>query len=393
LASLTEKADRCVKCGLCLPHCPTYALTANESESPRGRLALILAVENQQITMQEVAHHLSSCLLCNACENACPSAVAFEDIMNEARSHPEYPKPAIFFTQLSDPTFHQKLAPWLRFYQTSGLQILARASGLLPTSKWGRLEATLPKLPAAIALQSHYPALQPNGKSVALFIGCTGVPYDQASILATIRVLNYIGIEVHIPKQQGCCGALDAHAGLKESAAALLAKNQQAFSEVTINAVISLNTGCTAFLQTQEQAATPVMDILHFLLQQDSFHQINFQPRYQHIALHIPCSLTNQLKQSANPEKCLRKIPGLTLSTLASNQTCCGAAGTYLIQYPETANQLLQPRLKEIQSLQPDIIASPNLGCSLHLLQGLNRLKLTIPIQHPIQLLADALPA
>lgn len=342
--------------------------------------------------MSEVAAHLSNCLLCGACEKNCPSGVSFEEIMNEARTHTEYPAQPVLFRKLSDVHYHRRLAPWLRLYQKSGLQALARATGIVQKTPWGSLEATLPSLSKQRDFRERYPAQDSSGRSVALFTGCTSIPYQPETLSAAIAVLNHLGIDVQIPKQQVCCGALDAHAGRVENADALQLKNQTLFSELKVEAIVGVTTGCTAFLKGNQQSDIPFVDILEFLLQQDAFRNIAFKPLQKKVALHLPCSLVNQLKQPLNPKRCLERIPEIQLASLASNRFCCGAAGTYFLEHSETSKQLLQPRLDEIQATQPDLIASPNLGCSLHLLQGLNAIKLAIPVKHPIELLAEALP-
>ena len=413
MLDLLGHTDRCVKCGLCLPHCPTYGKTQNEGESPRGRIALIEGLANGKLALTpRLEAHLDSCLACRACENVCPSEVQYGTIIDAGRALVAAQRP---------PSAHEKLlrgmiirppllrlgARLLRFYQRSGLRSLVRGSGLLKLTGMTRFDALLPPLPAVRALQEYYPALGTAKRGdVALFTGCVASVIDTETLNAAIRLLTACGYGVHVPRTQGCCGALHMHSGAAQQAHALAMQNLDAFNGLKIDAIISTASGCGAPLteyykmdeknKELKKFSENVRDISAFLASIPWPENVTFTPLEQRVAVHEPCSLRHVLHQHAHPYTLLRKIPGLDVVALPGNAQCCGAAGTYMITQPVMADALRKDKLVALQSSAAQLLVTSNIGCALHIAAGLRphiaaEPEQEIKVIHPVTLLARQL--
>ena len=389
LDSLIAEANRCVACGLCLPHCPTYRVTQSEADSPRGRIALMSGVASGRIPVNErFALHIDRCLTCRACESVCPNHVRFGQLIDETRVMMASPaKPLGGSTQppkswlrrwvareiIGKPARIDMLRTPLRFYQRSGLQKWVRKSRLFGKTTLTLLEAQLPFIDKPYSLpgepniagswQAVYPAIgRPRGE-VGLFLGCVARLTDVATLNAAIIVLNRLGYTVHVPPGQTCCGALHQHSGDGQTAAQLAYQNISAFDGLNLDAVISTASGCgvqlteytalpvppilkqsaskslaggerSASALPSKQFSAKVMDISAFLATAEGWDDITIAPLAHKISVHEPCSLRNVLRGSASPYALLARIPGAQIVPLAGNNQCCGAAGTYFLDQP-----------------------------------------------------------
>lgn len=249
----------------------------------------------------------------------------------------------------------------------------------------------IPQLPSAMELRDYYPATCAKGGTVALFKGCTADSLEPHTLQAAIELLNHAGQDVHIPSTQVCCGALHAHAGAKQQAAALRAANTRAFSDQSFDTLLSIASGCGAYLAEYEQLPVTHLDICAFLAQPTVIRHLQFLPLKAVAALHIPCSQENLLGSGQAVMDLLQKIPDLELHPLSEGQ-CCGAAGSYYIFHPGTASQLRKPFINQIKRITPDYLISGNIGCALHLSNGLReRGKKPPRTLHPVTLLAQQL--
>jgi len=281
-AEINAEANRCVACGLCLPHCPTYRITQSEADSPRGRIALMSGVTSGRIPMNErFALHMDRCLTCRACEAACPNNVRFGQLIDKTRTLLEPSRSDLQNGEVTVKPWLRKLVegeliarperldalrPLLRFYQRAGLQKWTRKYGLLGKGKLALLEAQLPFVdqPRALTGQANaqswqriYPSSGKHRGDVGLFLGCVARVTDVETINSAIVVLNRLGYTVHLPVQQTCCGALHQHGGELETAQKLARQNIRAFGELTaeltsqglnLQAIISTASGCGAHL-------------------------------------------------------------------------------------------------------------------------------------------------
>src|SRR5262245_15699734 len=264
-----EGVNRCVHCGLCLAYCPTFSELGTEMDSPRGRIFLIKSLAEGRIALTDsAARHLDLCLGCRACETVCPSGVPYGQLIEAARADIERERPGgwarrafrwvNFSLLLRHPRALSVAAAGLCFYQSSGLQRLARASGLLrllpgPLSTWEPLLPTLPPARDRARLPERTPAEAPKRATVGLLTGCIQQVAFGPQNRATARVLARNGAEVLAPAAQSCCGALHAHAGEHETALELARRTIEAFAAAGVEHVIVNTSGCGPHVKASGQ--------------------------------------------------------------------------------------------------------------------------------------------
>ena len=390
-------ADQCVKCGLCLPHCPTYRQSSNEGESPRGRIALIQALAEQQLDATPgTVEHLDSCLGCLNCESVCPAKVDYSGLIDAGRQLTADKTGAVRVSALARSMAHPRWQRcWLSLlwvYRTSGLRWLAQRLRFLGSHRLARLDAMLPPAPVASAAISNTSPDDSAAPLVHLFSGCTGSLFDQQTLADSRQLISALGYRVKMLDSSLCCGALHAHGGDTHTARSLRQRWHQATADA--QTVLGVATGCSAHLQRQPPAGRPdlkVQDLSQWLI--GALAQARFRPLRQRWALHLPCSLRNDLKASASLKQALARIPELELIPLGPPSGCCGAAGRHLLDRPAQADALLQPYLEELANQNLEGVLSPNIGCSLHLRQGLRLGGRSLAVRHPVGLLADQLIA
>ncbi len=392
---ILAEADLCVKCGYCLPHCPTYALKADEGESPRGRIALIQGLITGAVNSKRLHEHLDSCLACRACEAACPSEVHYGRLISYTRniqrrmenSAPGFLSRSLLHT-LSHAPYSQSISHLTSLYQRFGLSSMA---SMLGGDSIARLNDLLPRNIETSPWQDSYPAYGKTMGRIGLFTGCISRITDRPALNASIRILNLLGYEVVVPPQQGCCGAMHHNSGDSSEAAALLDRNRTAFSGLGLDAVVGVASGCTAHLKEQAEQSDlslQIMDISTFLCDIPGIRKPSLIPLNKKVAIHTPCSLKNVLRQANAPFRLLQTIPDIRLTELPENGLCCGAAGLYIISNPDEADALRRDKIKGLVECQADILATSNTGCSLHLAAGIRAAGLEIEVLHPVELLA-----
>ncbi|NOZ36821.1 MAG: (Fe-S)-binding protein [Gammaproteobacteria bacterium] len=402
---ILELADRCVKCGLCLPQCPTYHLSRNENESPRGRIAMIQALARNELeaTDETLYQHLDNCLLCRRCERVCPSGVEYARILDLARQHINQARPPSQLHKFGQQLLSQHTQAayrGLRLYQKSGAAKLLRPV-LRQNKKLAWLQSLLPPLPAPQKFRPHYPVNHKAAGHVAIFSGCMGKNADAPTLAASIDLLHALGYEVSLPHAQGCCGALQQHSGQNHQSQALAHNNLQAFSHENYDAVLYLASGCGAQLmnypqldwntveqKTQaEQLQAKLQEITGFVATALEKASLSFAALNKRVIVHQPCSQRNALRLPDHASKLLAYIPDIHLSTLPDDSPCCGAAGDYMLRHPQQAQSLRQHLLDKLLADKVDIIVSTNIGCSLFIQTGLENK--AIRVIHPIQLLRE----
>lgn len=393
-------ADLCVKCGLCLPHCPTYLQTQHEADSPRGRIALMQGLASGLISSGDsVTAHLDGCLSCRACETVCPAKVPYGRLIDSGRAllHQRNPRAntaiRLISFWLTRNTARKFAATFLWLYQRSRLQNVLRRSRLFGKGRIARLDSLLPRVSLPLPLKNAAPKAQ---ASVSLFTGCIGELADRQTLQDALQVLAKIGISADVPSTQGCCGALHQHNGFPAEAARLAQTNLQAF-EGTVP-IISSASGCGATLMEYPELlgasgaafSQRVQDLSTFLLSQWS-SDLTLNPLKARVAIHTPCTMKNIVKGGDAVRALIEKIPGLEIVTLDNKDRCCGAAGSYFITQPAMADKLMQEKLDMARALAPDIILSSNIGCSMHMAAGLRRAGIKVELLHPVSLLARQL--
>jgi len=412
--------QQCMHCGLCLPTCPTYDATKIERHSPRGRISLMRAIADGRLdTTKTFADEMYFCLGCLACMTACPAGVNYADLFEHARAEAESsgvlesPKRNLIralairwlFMDLRHLRFVGRL---MRLYQQLGLQTLVRRSGVLKLlpKRLRELEAFTPDIQPKFSVDLIAPVTPAAGRKkyrVAMLTGCAQDLIFSDINRDTVEVLARNGCEVFTPPRQLCCGSLHAHNGEWGMAQELARKQLEQFPPDQFDAIISNAGGCGSHMKHyhklladdptyRDRAALwdkKVKDIHEWLM------EIGIQPPHNHapaqvVTYHESCHLAHGQKITAQPRQMLGLIPNLKLVELPESTWCCGSAGIYNIVQPEMANQLLDRKLKNIESTGATIVANGNSGCLLQLINGVKQKGLNVRVVHPVTLLAEA---
>jgi glycolate oxidase iron-sulfur subunit len=357
----------CVHCGFCLPTCPTYALWHEEMDSPRGRIYLMGGLVDGSIELTDtVVEHFDRCLGCMACVTACPSGVQYDRLIEQTRAYVEQ---------------HHRRGRLLR----------AAIFAVLPHRRRLRAALLLRRLPAPgplaplkqIAPPWAAPAWPPEhlpgpGPKVALLAGCVqSVVFGDVNA-ATARVLQAEGFDVHVPRAQGCCGALHAHAGrLDEGLARARVIEEQlgGYDYVVTNAA-----GCGSHLK--DHGVPNVVDVSELLTEARSERR----PLPLRVAFQDSCHLRHAQRVAAEPRAMLHAIPGLELVEPAEQELCCGSAGIYNVVQPEAARELGERKARNVLATGPQAYASGNPGCLVQVTAALRRAGRPLPAFHPIEL-------
>ncbi len=407
----------CVHCGLCLNHCPTYKLWGLESDSPRGRIRQIVLVDQGRLPLGDsFVKHIDQCLDCRACETACPSGVEYGKLVEAARAQIEQNYRRPFFSRQARNFVFRGLLPYPRriaflarllyAYQRSGLQSLARATGILRLIGLADREKLLPPIDSKFFFSNlgrTYPAAGPQRARVALFAGCVAQVSFSALHEATIRVLTANGCEVVVPAGQTCCGALAAHAGVRDVARSLARVNLDVFLGDEFDAVITNAAGCGSTLKEYEhlfaaeteehgkaQAFRKKMrDVTEFLADLGLSAHLSALP--MRVTYQDSCHLLHGQKVREAPRKLLRAIPGLELVEMAMADYCCGSAGSYNVTETETSLALLAEKMKHARATNAPVIVTANPGCLLQMRAGAEIHSTRQEVVHVMELLDRAL--
>jgi glycolate oxidase iron-sulfur subunit len=409
--------NACVHCGFCLTTCPSYRVIGKETDSPRGRIYLMDAINKGEAAFSETsAGHFDTCLGCLACTTACPSGVQYDQLIaavrpqvrrNHRRSLPQQAIRALIFSLFPYPDRLRLLLGPLALYQRLGLSKLVQATGLLP--KLSPNLAAMERLLPLVTLQSFQdnlpdiiPAQGEKRYRVGMVLGCVQRVFFSEVNAATARVLSANGCEIVIPKSQGCCSALPAHQGEEDQAAALAKQMIDSFEDTEVDCIIINAAGCGHTLKEYghilrhdpvyhakgEAFSQKVRDVQEFLAGIDlttPLHPLQAEPLK--IVYQDACHLLHGQKISAPPRQLLQQIPGVTLSEPIDAALCCGSAGVYNMLQPEVAHELGQMKVTNLANTGAKVIASPNPGCALQIQNHLKLKGINLPLMHPVQLL------
>lgn len=397
--AMTHAIEACVHCGFCLPTCPTYQVLGEEMDSPRGRIILMKEVLEGALSLEESMPYLDRCLGCLACVTACPSGVAYGELITPFRAYAETGRSRQSLDKVSRFLIHETLPYPRRFRLAATLGKFARPiQGLLPRDFGTMLELLPESLPSATPLPMHYPALGTRRAKVALLAGCAQQVLAPQINWATLRVLARNGVEVVIPPGQNCCGALAMHAGEDERARALARHNFQSFPG-DVDAIISNAAGCGSGMKeygllfkgmAEEEIAhtfaRKVKDISVFLTEL-GLEPPPPLPQPLKLAYHDACHLAHAQGVRAEPRQLLTSIPNLTLLEIADGDICCGSAGTYNLEHPEIAHQLGKRKVNSILNTGAEVVATGNIGCLAQIRAHLADKEHPLSIYHTIEVL------
>lgn len=408
---------RCVHCGLCLNSCPTYRLWGMEADSPRGRIRQMMLVNQGELPLGDsFVEHIDRCLDCRACETVCPSGVEYGKLVEAGRAQIERNYSRSLGAWLARNLVYRHLLPHsrriafvarlLRLYQRSGLQRLARATGVLKLLGLAQRERLLPRIDGEFffsQLGKTFPARGQRRARVALFAGCVAQVTFARLNEATIRVLTANGCEVLVPEGQGCCGALAAHAGVRDVAEELAAKNLDVFLRDEFDAVVTNAAGCGSTLKEYthlfaendpryEHAGAfrkKMRDVTEFLAELGlaaPMREVKLRVTYQD-----SCHLLHGQKVREAPRKMIRAVPGVELVELPFSDQCCGSAGVYNVTQTDTALELLTGKMQHAQATRAQAIVTANPGCLLQLRAGAEIHRTGQEVLHVVELLDRAL--
>ena len=406
------KLINCMRCGMCLPSCPTYRETFLETASPRGRVALVRKVQEGELDQSELLlEYLSLCLDCQACASACPCGVNAGELVAEFTCERKEGTGLGFMEDLilrklvpHPDRLETSMAP-LRLYQRTGLQKLVRKLGILKMfpRPLERMEGLLPALPARPLRREIEEITEAEGVergTVGFFLGCVmSLVFSDAS-RATIKLLSSLGYRVITPRNQVCCGAPNMLAGdlagLKEAART----NVEIFGGYPVDFIVTDCGGCGAELKKYghhldgdgeaEVFSARTRDISQLLALHAEELKAMLKPLPLKVTYHDPCHIAHGQGIRAEPRSLLRLVPGLDFRELPEADSCCGSAGTYNIAQPDMSDRILERKIANIRATGADYLVTANPGCLLQLKSALEASS-TIRVMHLTELLEASL--
>jgi len=401
--AMGKAISSCVHCGFCLPTCPTYVEMGEEMDSPRGRIFLMKEVLEGKLEVELALPYVDNCLGCQACETACPSGVPYGELITPFRAYAETRRRRAPMDRLQRAMVLRTLPYPRRFRAAARAGRLARPVARLLPEGMGAMLGLLPdRLPARESLPAVHPAEGERRARVALLAGCAQQVLAPDINGATLRVLARNGVEVVIPPRQGCCGALPMHTGAAEQARALARRNLKAFPD-DVDAVITNAAGCGSgmkeygllFAGTPEEEAARafgdrVVDVSVFLAQLGLRDAPPALDAPLPLAYHDACHLAHAQGVRRPPRDLLAAIDGVELVEPEGWELCCGSAGTYNVEKPETAAALGVRKATNLLATGARMIATGNIGCMTQVQTHLRAQGHDLPVLHTLQVLDRA---
>lgn len=383
---------RCVHCGFCLATCPTYQVLGDERDSPRGRIYLIKQLLEGEPASATTQTHLDRCLGCRACETTCPSGVRYGELLDYGRGVVEAQRTRPLRERFLRSAL-LRIVPARRWFTA-----LLRAGQILRPLLPSRLRA---KLPPRAALPIDAVQARPAATRRMLALDVCGEVATPNTRAAAARVLARFGIALEAMPAAGCCGALAYHLGRHDEGLAAMRRNIDVWWPLiergAIEAIVVTASGCgvtvreyghllrhdSGYAEKARRVAALARDPAEIIAAEKRGWLAGIGAG-QRIAFHAPCTLQHGLKREALVEELLRAA-GYELAPVAEAHLCCGSAGSYSILQPVLANTLRERKLAALEAGAPDLIATANIGCQLHLGAGTTR-----QVRHWIELLDSA---
>ncbi len=405
---------QCVHCGLCLSSCPTYATTGVEAESPRGRVFLLQKLEENASWLNENAiKSLDDCLDCRACEMVCPSHVATGHLIEKWRQESADSRE---LSQADPSRSFRKLARFLEFFLGSrrGLtwfQRLVRFSRIPVVGTWvarlpflpnslRKLSRGLPEsIPPSLSRRRKSRASSVSSQPVMLFVGCVMDSVYANTNHHAVDLLELGGVDVVIPQEQRCCGALHLHGGRPDVTKNWARANIQAFEESRSKAIIVTAAGCGAMLKEYanlfatddpwharaQHFQQAVIDITVYLA---NLSLPTLSKTHGVVSVHDPCHLAHAQGIRQEPRQILLRS-GYAIHEMPESDLCCGSAGIYNLTHPEMAEKLLQRKVANIPKAA-QWVAAANPGCLLQIASGVGEKQSKLRIAHPVDVIWEA---
>lgn len=406
---------QCMHCGLCLPTCPTYQLTGQEKSSPRGRIRLIKSVAEGKLEITEgFIEEMNFCLDCQACETACPAGVKYGSLVEAARNQIRINNKETFKERILKRIFlrgvlshsHQLkfVARLLYFYQHSGLERIMQKCGIVKlfSRHLAEIQTLSPRIDGEFFDETHPEIIHPKGEvkyRVGFLTGCImNVAFSKVHE-DTVKVLLHHNCEIVLPKNQVCCGSLQAHNGDFDIARELARKNIDAFLQFELDAIVMDSAGCGALMKEYhyylkddpvyaEKAkilSAKVKDLSEFL------YEIGLRKPEKNfeyaVSYHDACHLIHAQKVSVQPRTLLKNISGVSYVELPEASWCCGSAGIYNVVRTDDAEKILDRKIKNISTIMPEYLVANNPGCISQIEHGLRERNIHLRVVHLATLL------
>ena len=400
--NMAHAIESCVHCGFCLPTCPTYVTMGEEMDSPRGRIFLMKEMLEGTLDYEPTLPYIDNCVGCLACTTVCPAGVQYGELITPFRAHAEERRRRPLTERLRRRLLLETVPHPRRFRLAARAGLLAKPfKPLAPGALRPMLELLPRSLPPRRPLPELHPADGPRRARVALLAGCAQQVLAPEIGWATLRVLARNGVETVVPPGQGCCGSLAMHTGAGDIAKPQVRRNLRAFP-TDVDAIVTNAAGCGSGMKEyplvlkgteDEQAARAfaerVVDVSVFLdtLGLEAPPPL---PRPLKVAYHDACHLAHAQAVRTPPRRLLQAIPNLTLLEPAEWELCCGSAGTYNVEKPETAAELGARKAHNLLATGAETVATGNIGCLTQIRQHLEAAGHRIPAVHTIELLEQA---
>jgi glycolate oxidase iron-sulfur subunit len=408
------KLINCMRCGMCLPSCPTYKETFLETASPRGRVALVRKIQEGELDQSaRLLEYLSLCLDCQACATACPCGVSAGELVAEftcerkAGNRLSFMEDLILRKLLPHPDrLETSMAP-MRLYQRTGLQKLVRTLGVLkmfpkPLERMEGLLPDLPERPLRRVIKADMSARGEARGTIGFFLGCVmSLIFSDAS-RATMKLLSSLGYRVITPRNQVCCGAPNMLAGDLAGLNTAARKNVDVFGCLDLDFIVTDCGGCGAELKKYGQHlddassiafSGKVRDISQVLAMHADALKLLLKPLPLKATYHDSCHIAHSQGIRREPRDLLKLVPGLEYVELEAADACCGSGGTYNIEKPEMADLILHRKLDTIRATGADMVVTSNPGCMLQLKKGLMDHLPQVKIMHLTEFLAQSIGA
>lgn len=408
----------CMHCGLCLPVCPTYSITGREKSSPRGRIRLIKSVAEGSLEITSgFVDEMNFCLDCQACETACPAGVKYGSLVEAARNQIRLQKKESLFALgmkwiflrnvLSKNVLLKNVSRILRFYQQRGVEKFFKSISIfsLLAPKLFRLQELSPRIDTRFFSDSYPEVVNPTNTikyKVGFLSGCImDVAFSNVHE-DTVKVLLHHDCQVIIPKNQVCCGSLQAHNGDFEIARTLAKKNIDVFLDWKLDAIVMNSAGCGALMKEyghyleddheyHEKAkilSAKVKDISEFLFDIGLKNPTN---EFHHrVSYHDACHLVHSQKVSKQPRELLKSLPGINFVELNEASWCCGSAGIYNVARYDDSMKFLDRKMGNIETASVEYLVANNPGCITQIEFGCREKNIQTEVVHLATLLRKA---
>ncbi len=380
----------CVHCGFCTATCPTYQLLGDELDSPRGRIYLIKQMLEGNEVSAKTQLHLDRCLTCRSCETTCPSGVQYGRLIDIGRELAEQQVDRSIFNKLLRITL-RKIIPYPKRFS-----VLVKLASLVKPVMPKTLSKKIPSL-------GHAPvwATSNHQRRMLVLQGCAQSVTTPDTNSATARILDRLGIQLIAAEKAGCCGAVSHHLSATEEGHDFMRRNIDAwwpYIEQGVEAIVMTASGCGSvvkdyghlladdsnYADKAKRVSALTKDISE-ILQAEDLSLLPIESVNKKVAFHSPCTLQHGQQLTGVVESILSNV-GFSLTPVSDPHLCCGSAGTYSILQSNLSQQLLSNKLQSLQQGKPEIIATANVGCQMHMAS-----KADIPVKHWVELIDEVI--